>query len=104
MDGRFFDADVAVIGGGPAGSAAAIGCASRGLRVVLLERERFTRERPGETLHPGIEPLMAQLGLADRLAGVTGARHAGIWIEWGGPRRFEPFGGDATGPWTGFQV
>jgi flavin-dependent dehydrogenase len=101
---RHFDADVIVVGGGPAGSATAIACALRGLRVILFERDSFRRERPGETLHPGIEPLLAQLGVADRLATVVGARHAGIWIEWGGARRFEPFGADASGPWTGFQV
>jgi len=104
MDDRPVDADVVVVGGGPAGSAAAIACAARGLSVVLCERERPGRERPGETLHPGIEPLFEQLGIADRLAQVVGARHAGIWIEWGGPRRFEAFGGDASGQWSGFQV
>jgi flavin-dependent dehydrogenase len=104
MDDRPVDADVVVVGGGPAGSAAAIACATRGLEVVLCERERPGRERPGETLHPGIEPLLRQLGIADRLPQVVGARHTGIWIEWGGPRRFEAFGGDASGPWSGFQV
>jgi flavin-dependent dehydrogenase len=104
MASRHLDADVIVVGGGPAGSAAAIACAQRGLRVVLFERDDFVRERPGETLHPGIEPLLAQLGVADRLPSVVGARHAGIWIEWGGRCRFEPFGADASGPWAGFQV
>jgi flavin-dependent dehydrogenase len=104
VEDRHIAADVVVVGGGPAGSAAAIACAERGLRVVLFERDRFTRERPGETLHPGVEPLFRQLGIADRLSGVVGARHNGIWIEWGGPRRFEAFGGDASGPWSGFQV
>jgi len=101
---RHVDADVIVAGGGPAGSAAAIACAQRGLRVILFERDRFARERPGETLHPGLEPLLGQLGVADRLANVIGARHAGIWIEWNGERRFEPFGADASGPWSGMQV
>jgi flavin-dependent dehydrogenase len=104
MDDRPVDADVLVVGGGPAGAAAAIACAVRGHRVVLCEREGARRERPGETLHPGVEPLLAQLGVVDRLTPVVGARHAGIWIEWGGPRRFEAFGGDASGPWSGFQV
>ncbi len=104
MGTRHIDADVAIIGGGPAGSAAAIACATRGLRVVLLERSRFTQERPGETMHPGVEPLLGQLGLAGALASVIGARHPGIWIEWGGPRRFEAFGADADGPWSGFQL
>jgi flavin-dependent dehydrogenase len=104
MDARHFDADVAVVGAGPAGSAAAIACASRGLSVLLLERSAFAHERPGETLHPGVEPLFAQLGIAERLAEVTGARHEGVWIEWGSPRRFEPYGNDGRGPWNGLQV
>jgi flavin-dependent dehydrogenase len=97
-------ADVAVVGGGPAGAAAAIACAMRGLTVVLFERAPRGQQRPGETLHPGIEPLLGQLGLAQDLAGVTGARHPGVWIEWGGPRRFEAFGADGGGQWHGFQV
>jgi flavin-dependent dehydrogenase len=104
MVNRPIDADVAIIGAGPAGSATAIACASRGLHVVLCERSPSARDRPGETLHPGIEPLLVELGVAARLPKVIGARHSGIWIEWGGPRRFESFGADAEGPWRGFQV
>jgi flavin-dependent dehydrogenase len=104
MAARLLDADILIVGGGPAGGAAAIQCAMRGLRVILAERESAARERPGEALHPGIEPLLAQLGVADRLGAVTGARHAGAWIEWAGGRRFEPFGEGADGPWLGFQV
>src|SRR5579863_9008965 len=104
MGDRQIDADVVVVGGGPAGAAAAIACAARGLGVVLCERAPSGRDRPGETLHPGIEPLLGQLGVADRFPLVVGARHAGIWIEWGGPRRFEAFGSDANGPWSGFQA
>src|SRR5262249_51602234 len=64
------DTDVAVIGGGPGGSAAAITCAARGWRVHLFERATFAGadfagDRPGETLHPGVEPVLAQLGVAD---------------------------------------
>jgi flavin-dependent dehydrogenase len=104
VDGRSLDADVVVVGGGPAGAATAIACAARGLRVILCEREKLGRDRPGETLHPGAEALLAQLGMADQLVGSAGARHPGIWIEWGGARRFEPFGGDAGNRWQGFQV
>lgn len=104
MGGRPLDADVIIVGAGPAGGATAISCAQRGLRVILCERATGERDRPGETLHPGIEPLLAQLGLSSQLASVTGARHLGQWIEWGSARRFEPFGSDETGPWRGFQV
>jgi flavin-dependent dehydrogenase len=105
MDPRQLDADVLIVGGGPAGSAAAIACANRGLKVVLCEREPASRHRPGETLHPGVEPVLAQLGLdAARLRTAAEIRHAGIWVDWAGRRRFEPFGEDAQGPWLGFQA
>jgi 2-polyprenyl-6-methoxyphenol hydroxylase-like FAD-dependent oxidoreductase len=78
MGAGHIDADVAVVGGGPGGAATAIACATRGKRVVLIERDLFARERPGETLHPGVEPLLKQLGMADRLRSVVGARHDGI--------------------------
>ncbi|MEW6344857.1 MAG: tryptophan 7-halogenase [Paraburkholderia sp.] len=105
METGHYDTDVAIIGGGPAGSAAAIGCASQGLRVRVFERERFAAERPGETLHPGIEPLLTQLGIdSERLATVVGARHTGIWVAWNGIRRFDAFGSDTHGAWRGFQV
>ena len=97
--------DVIVVGGGPAGAAVAIACAQRGLTVALFERAPAGRDSPGETLHPGVEPLLGQLGIdAAALAAVTGARHPGVWIEWGGARRFDAFGADAAGPWRGFQV
>jgi flavin-dependent dehydrogenase len=97
-------ADVLVLGGGPAGSAAAIRCAAIGMRVILVERELGGRERPGETLHPGIEPLLAQFGVAEEVLAAGFPRHEGNWIAWDGPPRFEAFGEDAGGPWRGFQA
>jgi flavin-dependent dehydrogenase len=104
VDRRSLNADIVVVGGGPAGSAAAISCAQRGLKGILCERETGDRDRPGETLHPGAESILAQLGVAAELAGVTGARHEGIWIEKAGQRRFEAFGGGAGDRWMGLQV
>lgn len=104
MDGRRISADVVVIGGGLAGAAAAIASAMRGLRVVLCERLGPGRDRPGDTLHPGIEPVLRQLGIGGELARVVGARHHGVWVEWGGPPRFQPFGADEHGAWLGYQV
>src|SRR6266446_8322993 len=37
--------DVAVVGGGPAGATCAAFCASGGLRTLLIEREKFPREK-----------------------------------------------------------
>lgn len=91
-------ADVVVVGAGPAGAAAAIGCARAGLDVVLLDDPG--RGRPGETLHPGVGVLLAEQGVDT--AGFR--RHAGHWVAWGGPARFEAFGADAGGPWLGYQA
>ncbi|MEI8381509.1 MAG: tryptophan 7-halogenase [Planctomycetota bacterium] len=104
MDAGHFDSDVIVIGGGPGGSAAAITCASLGLRVRLLESDPRPSCRPGETLHPGVATVLAQLGVADRLASAVGSRHTGIRIKWGSETRFDPYGQDNSGVWLGYQV
>lgn len=96
--------DVLVIGGGPGGCAAAICCALAGLDAVLIEGCLFPRERPGETLHPGIEPLLKQLGVVDRILSAGFLRHKGNWVQWESERRFVPFGSDDAGPWRGFQA
>lgn len=104
MEAGRLDSDIIVIGGGPAGSAAAITAAAAGLRVRLLERRAVMEEHPGETLHPGVESVLEQLGVAGRLPAVTGSRHPGIRIRWGDSERFEAYGSDLKGPWSGFQV
>lgn len=98
------DFDVIVVGAGPAGCATAIACAQRGMQVALLERVAFPRHRPGETLHPAIEPLLAQLGMMRELTEQPCLRHHGHWVQWGSAPRFIPYGGDAAGPWRGFQI
>lgn len=55
--------DVAIVGGGPAGSASAILLAKAGLRVVLVEKERFPRFHIGESLLPYANPILRDLGV-----------------------------------------
>ena len=99
-----YDVDALIVGGGPAGSAAAIGCARAGLTTLVLERSSFPRDRPGETLHPGVEPVFEALGISDRVLSHGFLRHAGHWIQWAGAKRFQGFGADDRGPWRGFQA
>lgn len=101
---RVTDCDAVILGAGPAGTSAAILCAQRGLKVVLLEQAQFPRERPGETLQPGIEALLQQLGVADAVNQAGFVRHPGHWVQWAGEARFSQFGQDATGPWLGYQI
>src|SRR5438552_7770760 len=96
--------DVVVLGAGPAGSATAITCAKAGLCVALLEREEFPRAAPGETLHPGVLPLLRRLGVENDVLAAGFVRHEGHFVTWNGPRHFVPFGRDSHGPWQGLQA
>jgi flavin-dependent dehydrogenase len=93
-----------VIGAGPAGTSAAITAALAGIDTAIVDAIAFPRDRPGETRHPGIQSLIAQLGVEEQLLSAGFDRHEGTWVQWGGKRRFEPFGRDESGPWRGFQA
>jgi geranylgeranyl reductase family protein len=59
-----FSTDVAVIGGGPAGTAAAITLARDGRDVVLVDKARFPRDKCcGDGLTAGALRLLEELGL-----------------------------------------
>ncbi|HYE17552.1 MAG TPA: FAD-dependent monooxygenase [Tepidisphaeraceae bacterium] len=102
------DVDVAIIGAGPAGCAAAITCAGQGLRVALYDGPAPARPRPGETLHPGAEPVFQALGVVGRVRAADFLRHAGTRSRWGGPEVFHAFGTSpgpsGPEPWLGFQA
>src|SRR5215471_18047265 len=60
--------DVAIVGGGPAGSSCAAFCAVAGLRTLVLDREKFPREKVcGDCLNPSCWPVLERLELAQRV-------------------------------------
>ena len=59
--------DVAVVGGGPAGSTAAALIAAAGRKVLLLDREKFPRFRVGESLMPATYWTLERLGVLDKM-------------------------------------
>ena len=77
--------DVLIIGGGPAGSTAAILLAQRGYEVVLVEKARHPRFHIGESLLPANLPLFERLGVGERIRAIG----------------MEKLGVEFTSPWDG---
>lgn len=61
------EADVVVIGGGPAGSTVSTLAAQRGLKVRLYERDRFPRFHIGESLIPETYWVFRRLNMLDKM-------------------------------------
>src|SRR5437660_11877018 len=59
--------DVAIIGGGPAGSTAATLLAQAGRRVIVFEREKFPRFHIGGSLLPFSVQTFDRLGVREKL-------------------------------------
>ena len=70
--------DVAIIGGGPAGSTAATLLARAGRRVIVIEREKFPRFHIGESLLPFSMKAFTRMGLHEKFA------RAGFMKKFGG--------------------
>ena len=70
--------DVAIIGGGPAGSTAAALLARAGRRVIVFEREKFPRFHIGESLLPFSMKAFSRLGLHEKFL------RAGFMKKFGG--------------------
>lgn len=77
--------DVAISGGGPAGSAAAWQAVRTGARVILLDKAEFPRDKPcGDGLTPRAVSFMQKMGLADEVAKFHRLNRATIYspTEW----------------------
>ncbi len=69
--------DVAIIGGGPAGSTAATLLTRRGWRVVVCEKEEFPRFKIGESLLPHSLQTLDALGVRAKLEAHAFVKHGG---------------------------
>lgn len=87
-------ADLAVVGGGPAGStlASLVKLYAPERRVVLLEKERGPRHHIGESLLPGLVPVLKELGVFERVDAAGFPRKIGANYVWGESR--EPWEND----------
>src|SRR5436190_84295 len=80
------DYDVAIIGGGPAGSTAATLLSKAGRRVIVLEREKFPRFHIGESLLPFSMQTFTRLGLQEKLRAHFVEKFGGEIAEAGGEK------------------
>ncbi len=78
--------DVAIIGGGPAGSTAATLLGKAGRRVIVLEREKFPRFHIGESLLPFSMQTFTRLGLQEKLRAHFVEKFGGEIAEAGGEK------------------
>lgn len=96
MDEERFD--ILIVGGGPAGSAAAITLARAGARVAVVERSQYEGRRLGETLLPQVQVPLARLGVWERFLEQAPLPAPGLVCIWGSEdpyandSLFNPFG------------
>ena len=77
-------ADVAILGGGPAGATAALCLARAGLKVALVEASRYDAPRIGESLPPAVAAPLRALGLWDGFQALQPLPAYGVRSAWGG--------------------
>src|SRR4051794_7742445 len=78
--------DTLVIGGGPAGCAAAIALARGGHSVCIVEDRQAGDFKVGESLPPAIKPLLQTLGAMTACNGEWAIPSHGNQSAWGSPR------------------
>jgi flavin-dependent dehydrogenase len=74
--------DLCVFGAGPAGCVLAARLAQFGLSVCLVERMRFPRRHLGESLSPGVLPLLVSIGAGPAIDTAAYPRVRKIHVRW----------------------
>ncbi len=85
-------ARICVIGAGPAGSSFAARMAQLGHQVSLIERAPFPRGRLGESLSPGVLPLLDITGARAALEASNVRRVTSVHVKWGDAPEIRPGG------------
>lgn len=78
--------DVVVVGAGPAGSVFAARMAQLGHAVTLVEGAAFPRARLGESLTPGVMPMLASMGAGRAIEAAGFPRVRVVATNWEGAR------------------
>jgi flavin-dependent dehydrogenase len=79
---RASDAEVVIVGGGPAGAATAWGLARAGIDVVVLDRARFPRDKPcAEYLSPQASRILSDMGVLQAIEAAGAVQLTGMMIR-----------------------
>jgi flavin-dependent dehydrogenase len=77
------ECDIVILGGGPAGTAAAITLARVGRSVVVIEKSHYEQARIGETLPPAARPLLMRLAVWEPFLAAGHLPSPGVLSVWG---------------------
>lgn len=80
--GRAFDAEVIVVGGGPAGASTAHALARGGVDVLVLDRATFPRDKPcAEYLSPQASRILSDMNVLDEIERSCPAHLSGMKVR-----------------------
>lgn len=85
------EADIVVVGAGPAGAIAAFTLASEGHDVLLIDKQSFPREKAcGDGLSSSAVSFLSQLGLDEILTGAQQIEDTRLVVDWQRKRKRSP--------------